>query len=187
MRCLARQTFTSASTNEVSHEDTADLKRIVEETPPLPVREVAVSACDEKVAVRAAFGVPSRELNRVAEWDILPQNLSDEEVILAPGEESADLKYQGHNSTGFITDEQCLKYYDLQGDPFFYKLSCRKSVENETSIELAPRPASCSLNGAELPRISCTRSSSFEILSPTMCSSTTCFASARQPGIGSRK
>ena len=66
VKCLARQKFTSASTNEVSREDTIDLKRIVEETPPLPVREVAVSACDEQVVVKAAFGVPSRELNRVA-------------------------------------------------------------------------------------------------------------------------
>lgn len=93
VKCIAGQRFTSASTNELSHEDTVDSKRVVEETPPLPVREVAVSTCDEEVVVKAAFGVPSKELNRVAEWDILPQNLSDEEVILAPGEDSEDHKY----------------------------------------------------------------------------------------------
>ena len=61
--------------------------------PTLPVREVAVSACDEEVTLKVAFGVPSKALNRVAEWDILPQNLSDEEVILSPGEDSEDRKY----------------------------------------------------------------------------------------------
>ena len=65
-KCLARQNFRGASTNEISRQDTSVSKRIVEESPPLPMREIAVSACDSEVTVEAASGVPSRELNKAA-------------------------------------------------------------------------------------------------------------------------